>query len=101
VGDDESAATHVLKLCKLQAVALTAPVIVVQHINKKEQIAGRMSDQHDVDTVMTFFAEGKERRVLTVEKNRFGEAFISQSFMMTPQGLVVSDDETCDSENDE
>jgi len=87
VGDDAAAADEVLTTLKMQAVRLRAPVIVVQQITKSDEIAGRMSEQHAVDTVMTFTAEGDEKRILHVEKNRFGRAFISATFEMSAIGL--------------
>jgi len=90
VGDDKNDSIEVCKRCKVLAVENHCPIFILQHVTKDEQIAGSNDDQHEVDTVMTFFPEHGDVRLLEVQKNRFGRAFIGQRFLMTPTGLRIS-----------
>ena len=101
VGSDRAAAEDVIKACKRQAVSLKAPIVIIQQVIKSEDIAGAMADQHGVDTVMKFYAQSEEVRELEVEKNRFGQAHISQFFRMTEFGLVECEQPAEASPNDE
>jgi predicted ATP-dependent serine protease len=92
VGSDQGAALEACKLCKVLAVDNHCPIIIVQHVTKDEQISGSNDDQHEVDTVMTFFPTVGDIRLLEVQKNRFGRAFIGQKFLMTDQGLRLVGD---------
>jgi|SRR5271157_4086997 len=93
VGDDAAASGEACKLSKRLAVEFHCPFFLIQHVTKDEEIVGSNDDQHEVDCVMKFFptrAEGEsDIRILTVEKNRFGRAFIEQCFQMTEIGLVM------------
>lgn len=89
IGPDQAAANEACKLCKIIAVENTCPIVIIQHVNKDDDISGSSDDQHDVDSVMTFFPEVGNIRLLDVEKNRFGQAFIGQRFQMTARGLVA------------
>jgi len=92
VGDDSNLALEACKLCKVLAVEYECPIIVIQHVTKQEEIAGSNDDQHEVDTVMILTAEGGkgDLRSLYVEKNRFGQAHITQQFRMTEFGMELS-----------
>lgn len=100
VGDDSAASGEACKLSKRLAVEFKCPFFLIQHVTKDEEIVGSNDDQHEVDCVMKFFVESGDIRVLTVEKNRFGRAYIDQKFMMTQTGLkmiggvVLPDDST-------
>jgi DNA repair protein RadA/Sms len=66
------------------------PALVSSHVNKGGEIAGLEKLQHAVDEVISFFPEGEGEtapRVLHVEKNRNGRAFISYPLLMTERGL--------------
>jgi DNA repair protein RadA/Sms len=89
VGDDTLASLEACKLCKIIAVENSCPVIIIQHVTKDDQIAGSNDDQHEVDTVATFFAENNTFRLLEIEKNRFGQAYIGQRFVMSDKGLTL------------
>ena len=93
VGDDDSASGEACKLSKRLAVEFHCPFFLIQHVTKSEEIVGSNDDQHEVDCVMKFFPEevnGEgDIRILTVEKNRFGRAFIDQRFRMTELGLEM------------
>jgi DNA repair protein RadA/Sms len=103
VGKDDAAQEETCKVSKEYAVGLKAPVIIVQHVTKEEVIAGANTLQHTVDTTMTFFVDDETKlRQLEVLKNRFGEAFISQFFLMSAEGLnIYNIDEDEDDEDDE
>lgn len=67
------------------------PAILTSHINKGGDVAGLEALQHAVDSVVTFFPDGESEdsaRILHVEKNRNGRAFISFPLTMTVKGLV-------------
>jgi predicted ATP-dependent serine protease len=90
VGRDTSAATEVFKLTKRLAVSNHCPFIILNHVTKEDQIVGSNDDAHDVDTVMTLFPESEtgDVRILEVQKNRFGRAFIGQRFIMSESGML-------------
>jgi len=89
VGDDSAASGEACKLSKRLAVEFKCPFFLIQHVTKDEEIVGSNDDQHEVDCVMKFFVESGDVRILTVEKNRFGRAYIDQRFMMTQTGLQM------------
>lgn len=77
------------------------PALVSSHVNKSGEIAGLEKLQHAVDETITLFPEGEGEdapRVLHVEKNRNGRAFISYPMLMTEKGLVPYEAEDDDSE---
>jgi predicted ATP-dependent serine protease len=72
------------------------PAIVISHINKRGDIGGLESLQHEVDCTMTFFPTeeslGEESpRELVVEKNRNGQAYLKMRMLMTAKGLVAEE----------
>jgi DNA repair protein RadA/Sms len=88
-GNSEAIAVELCNIMKKTAVLRNAPVIISSHVNKSDEIAGLMALQHVVDATMTFFPDETGVRILEVEKNRNGRAFISTTFKMTEKGLVV------------
>ena len=77
------------KLLKQYAVQLLAPAIIICHVTKSNDIAGLMTLQHAVDSLMTLFPDQDSGlRSLQVLKNRFGPAYINTFFDMTAAGLV-------------
>jgi predicted ATP-dependent serine protease len=89
VGNDSEGALAACKLCKTLAVEHKCPFFIIQHMTKDDQISGSNDDQHEVDTVMTFFVDTGDIRSLDVEKNRFGRAYVSQKYRMTDHGLEI------------
>lgn len=80
--------TMLSKMCERFGVTW----IVTSHVTKGGDIAGFNSLQHAVDCTMLMFPEAPDPnapRVLTVEKNRNGMAFIAQKYAMTAAGLVI------------
>lgn len=103
-----------VKICMIMKVFCSkykAPALVSSHVNKGGEIAGLEKLQHAVDETVTLFPEGEGEdapRVLHVDKNRNGRAFISYPMLMTAKGLVPypteeddDEDEDNDSEADE
>jgi predicted ATP-dependent serine protease len=102
VGNDSEGALAACKLCKTLAVEHCCPFFIIQHMTKDDQISGSNDDQHEVDTVMTFFVDSGDIRSLDVEKNRFGRAYVSQKYRMTDHGLeIVGGVVVPDAEDDE
>jgi DNA repair protein RadA/Sms len=87
--DDE--AVSLCNALKLFATRISAPFIVIDHINKADDFAGKEALQHAVDITMTLFPTGEgEQRELFTHKNRYGKAQVSSLFDMTEKGLVPS-----------
>lgn len=82
---------------------LRMPILIIDHITKDDDFAGRMILQHEVDALMHFriITEGPRgkkkdvgKRILETKKNRFGPAPVSQPFLMTGEGIIaVEEDE--------
>ena len=95
-----------LELCKALkpiAVALNAPFIVIDHINKQDDFAGFEALQHAVDTLITIFPTGDDEiRELEVLKNRHGKAHINAHMLMTETGLheIISEEDDSDDDAD-
>lgn len=103
--EDIDGAVTIAKNLKTFAVKYKAPVFLIGHINKKNDIAGLMRLQHAVDALITLFQievsdEEKalyeeavgyeikdEIRELTTVKNRYGRAGVVKQFAMTLHGL--------------
>lgn len=95
-GDDKLLQIAICKSFKICCSKEQSVGIVLSHVNKGGEIAGLEGLQHEVDATFTFFPdEGEDEtpRVLHVEKNRNGRAFISLSFRMTEKGLELLLDE--------
>lgn len=112
VGEDDALAIEVCKKFKEFAMYYNCPGIIATHVTKADVIAGKLNLQHEVDTTMTFFPDdervirvGRETvkgievdilekvRVMEVQKNRNGRAFINLDFVMTSKGLVPFSEE--------
>lgn len=65
-----------------------SPAIIIQHVNKKREMAGLMKLQHAVTALFIFSVDKKGIRTLRVEKNRQGAAPLEQRFTMGEHGLV-------------
>jgi DNA repair protein RadA/Sms len=90
-GDDMSTQVKICKVIKQFCAKYRLPAIVLSHVNKQGEIAGLEALQHEVDSVTSFFPDGEGQnapRILYVEKNRNGLAYISYSLSMTEKGLV-------------
>jgi predicted ATP-dependent serine protease len=62
-------------------------IILIAHMNKKEEIAGVQRVQHIVSTVLRVDKRGKLRVVHCPDKNRFGSTSEKAYFKMTESGL--------------
>jgi predicted ATP-dependent serine protease len=109
-GDSDEQAITICHVCKQYATLLNAPVILNHHVTKGDEIAGQNTLQHAVDTVITLFPfdpdnpnpELKELRVFRVDpKNRYGQAFIEEYFLMTETGLIWVDPESIEDEGED
>ncbi|MDR2835904.1 MAG: DNA repair protein RadA [Bacteroidales bacterium] len=64
------------------------PIILIGHINKEGEIAGPMSLEHIVDTVLQFEGDHNHYyRLLRPKKNRFGSTYEIGVFEMLSEGL--------------
>lgn len=87
VGKNLDQGTEFLERAKEYAVELNAPFIALNHVTKDGEFAGLEAWKHTVDTAIRFTVFGNVR-VLTTEKNRNGEAYVSVYFDMTAKGLI-------------
>lgn len=87
VGEDDEASIGVCKIMKQYASEFKTPVIVISQVNKEGDFAGLMKLQHAVDTLMTIECDEDGLRIIRVQKNRFGRAFIESTFQMIETGL--------------
>jgi DNA repair protein RadA/Sms len=90
--EDSGAAVGSCKGLKAFSEKKKVATILTAHVNKEGGIAGLMALQHVVDCTMTFFPDEAQPgvpRVLHVEKNRNGPAYISQVFLMKENGLEI------------
>lgn len=105
-GENMEMQVKICMIIKNFAAKHKMPALISSHVNKGGEIAGLEKLQHAVDEVISFFPEGEGEdapRVLHVEKNRNGRAFISYSLLMTETGLVPypSDEELDEDEDDD
>jgi predicted ATP-dependent serine protease len=64
-------------------------VIIIAHVDKKGNISGPKMLEHFVDTVLMFSGSRLARpRLLSSDKNRFGDTTKIANFDMTKRGLV-------------
>jgi len=95
-GDNMQDQVTVCNLIKQVCSKAQAVGVILCHVTKGSEIAGVMGLQHAVDATYTFFADESidgVPRVLHVEKNRNGRAFIDLKFDMTPKGLILRGDD--------
>jgi DNA repair protein RadA/Sms len=107
-GDDMNMQVKICMVIKNFCSKYRIPAIALSHINKSGEIAGLEALQHAVDSVISFFPDGDGQdapRVLHVEKNRNGLAFITYALSMTEKGLVpfqvAEEDEEDDDDEDD
>lgn len=96
MGPDMAGAVELCKLMKTYSVKLKSPSILIDHINKDGDYAGKEELQHTPDTCITLTPRpgNEDVRDLLTDKNRFGQAFVTVSLLMTETGLVyLQDDE--------
>jgi DNA repair protein RadA/Sms len=75
IGDDPNEAVRVLDTLKEYAKAHDVPILVIDHANKGDELAGLKRLQHKVDTTIYMKREdGAEECYMTCLKNRFGQA---------------------------
>lgn len=112
VGEDDNQAIALLNSLKKFSGFLNAPSIIISHVTKAGDYSGLMTYQHAVDTLLLMTPDEEDGvRTLSVRKNRYGRAFISQYFSMTEKGLIpeldppsedpASEDGESDTEEDE
>lgn len=98
VGDNREAGRELLLQLKNTATDNRIPVLVIDQINKDNDIAGPMTNQHKVDSLYAFVLEGEVRRLVTL-KNRHGPAgpSIACEFIMDDIGKLehIPDCELC------
>lgn len=71
------------------AKTTNTPIILIGHINKDGEIAGPMSLEHIVDTVLQFEGDiNHYYRLLRPKKNRFGSTYEIGVFEMQGSGLI-------------
>jgi DNA repair protein RadA/Sms len=104
-GDKFEPAREFIKLLKEYAEKARSPIILIDHVTKDLEFAGRMALQHLVDATITIFpsrvgelssslfgpqvkAEEEDRTIMAM-KNRHGPAFCKMILCMTPTGLTV------------
>ena len=77
------------ELAKQMAGKYRAPWVIISHIRKDGEMAGKETVQHDVDTVLSFHIEADGTRILECPtKNRNGPTPVFVAFSMTERGLV-------------
>ena len=87
-GKDDRA-LQTCQFLKLYANDHMCPVVIIDHITKDDDFAGRKNLQHIVDaTLMFYIDEETGNRVFKAKKNRFGTAPIEKMFTMQSKGLV-------------
>lgn len=90
-GGDPAADVELCEAFKDYAVRLSAPVVIINHVNKELELAGLMKLQHVVDTLILLLPwEPKNPdagRKMTTLKNRFGPN-IQLCLDMTERGFV-------------
>lgn len=76
---------------RLREIAIRRSCIVwiVVHSTKEEGMAGPQTLAHSVDAVVSLTVK-KGKRYLTLDKNRFGEAYIDYPYAMTSNGIVFA-----------
>ena len=103
VGNDDELAVVVCKRLVAYAQETNSPVIVLTHVTKGDEFAGRMQLQHVVDvTVYLRAMHRSDRRVWETIKNRFGFGFVTRDLRLTARGLeLLPEPEAEDSDDGE
>lgn len=96
---DPDDAVDFCEALKGYCLALDAPAIITQHINKDEDFAGFMKLQHEVDGTLLFTVYDDFVRELKVEKNR-NAPNSKMLFTMTKTGLKYRSPEEDEDEED-
>lgn len=85
IGDNPMEAVRVLKRIKEWSKTHQVPFLILDHVNKGEELAGLMRLRHAVDTTVYLRWDGiSDTRTLTVMKNRHGQGK-SMKLVMTPE----------------
>jgi len=87
VGKDLDMAVVHAEYLKTMAEKMNVPILVIDHVNKQNEVAGLKRLQHVVDASFLFLIK-KPFRVLAPLKNRFGPTNVDVQFDMTEHGLV-------------
>jgi predicted ATP-dependent serine protease len=90
-GKDPETAVELCKVFKEMAVDLKCPFIIINHSTKDDDFAGFEQLQHDVDALivgyMGVFEDPNIREFRVAGKNRFGDGYANQFFVMRQNGL--------------
>lgn len=87
-GEDLGAAPMLCKLLKKEAARKLMPVLVINHVNAQEELAGLMKLQHEVDVLLLMEIDPDTGiRCMWATKNRGGAANVRVLLEMTEQGL--------------
>lgn len=88
-GEDLGAAPMLCKLLKKEATRKLMPVLVINHVNAQEELAGLMKLQHEVDVLLLMEIDPDTGiRDMWATKNRGGAANVHVILEMTKHGLV-------------
>ena len=89
VGNDPREALRVCTRLTNYAQRTKTPVLIVDQVNKDEDFAGLMSQQHEVDTLIYLRGDRKKKeRMWSTGKDRNGEGFLDRKMFMTKEGMV-------------
>jgi DNA repair protein RadA/Sms len=90
-GENDERSVELINNLKDHAIELMAPIVVIDHVTKADDFAGRMTLQHAVDGLFTLFTRnphGGAERVMRVRKNRNGSDAVELCLQMTESGLI-------------
>ncbi len=87
-GADKQGQLVVCKQYKKYAVKYKAPTFLIAHMNKEGDVAGLLTLQHEVDTLVTLFPDEDEGiRILKAWKNRYGPTHAEYKLVMGESGF--------------
>ena len=88
-GDNHALQSEICISLKNYAIENKCPALIIDHITKELEFAGRIALQHLVDATISFYPDEKTgKRVLKPVKNRHGAVGTSSVFDMRETGLV-------------
>ena len=88
-GDNHALQSEICISLKNYAIESKCPALIIDHITKELEFAGRIALQHLVDATVSFYPDEKTgKRVLKPVKNRHGAVGVSSVFGMRETGLV-------------
>ncbi len=87
-GDNYQLQSEICLSLKSYAIEHDCPSIIIDHITKESEFAGRIALQHLVDATLSFYPDKHDIRILKPHKNRHGSIAVSSAFDMRDEGLV-------------